>query len=564
MPGPNRLRGLTTVRALPSPTYSLLNCSGVTLANPDPVAIPSYPSSNVSHTELISPCPSKRNSPHSLQTQSGPDLAAFFKPLPDRLGQDDMCYLQQRGALAVPEPSLQHALLLAYIKFVHPLLPVLKLHDFFSALHLPRYGKGKMSIFLYKAVLFAASSFLDNGHFPQSDLFSRKEVSRKLFHDARLLYEFGSETDEVVLIQGLLLMTLRLDPEDGPKDASHWNGIALSLIEKLLSPIDISPQSSSACCGNSPGKRLWYCCYTRDQHIAISLHPPLRLKKRPPGMSDLSEQDFCIKPLEIPESMGFVHQDFQFFTVQAQKEMARIFIQRTRLSHLAGQALNVRYMTQRRPSFSDFDTLISNTVFAPQDHSVSSAAQLEIHLKLCELREHWLDSKLIPSPQQDETNLDISVLSLHQNYLYIFLEMIILLLYEPETLTMENYQTVEAVQVHKSCRRILQRIAYLYSRGVADLFPLEILTALQPALTSYLVKRTENVSSTAPVSEVQVLQCIQALDALGRIHGGVATDAVQYIDNLYDSTSRTITDEALPGESESFLMDLLGKYGFDF
>ncbi|KAF4493891.1 Cutinase transcription factor 1 beta [Fusarium agapanthi] len=183
--------------------------------------------------------------------------------------------LSTKGVLALPEPSLQHALLLAYTKFVHTLLPVLELHDFFSSLHLPRCGRGNMSIFLYKAVLFAASSFVDECRFSQSVLFSREEVSRKLFHDVRLLYEFGSETDTVVLIQGLLLMTLRLDPEDGPKDVSHWNGIALSLIEKLLRPMGMSPEPPSACCGHSLWKRLWYCCYTRDQHIAMSLHPPL-------------------------------------------------------------------------------------------------------------------------------------------------------------------------------------------------------------------------------------------------------------------------------------------------
>ncbi|KAF4493890.1 hypothetical protein FAGAP_9993 [Fusarium agapanthi] len=241
-------------------------------------------------------------------------------------------------------------------------------------------------------------------------------------------------------------------------------------------------------------------------------------------MSNLSEQDFCIKPLEVPESMGPVHQDFQLFTVQAQEEMARIFIQRTRLSDLAGQALNISYTTQRRPSIGDFETVASNMVFAPQDHSGSSDAQLEINLNLCELREHWLDSKLIPSSQQDETILDISVLNLHQNYLCIFLEMTIILLYEPEALTLENYQTAEAVQVHKSCRRILQRIAYLHSRRVVNLLPFEILAALQSALTSYVVRKTENVASTAPVSEVHFLQCIQALDTLGHIHGGVARD----------------------------------------
>ncbi|KAG5819145.1 hypothetical protein H9Q74_000775 [Fusarium xylarioides] len=510
-------------------------------------SISSYPSSNVSHSELISPSPLNRNSLHSLQKQPGLSLAAFIKPLPDSIGWDGLCYLQQKGVLALPESSFQHALLLAYTKFVHPLLPVLELHDFFSALHPPRYDRGKMSIFLYKAVLFAASSFVDERRFSQSSLFSREEASRKLFHDARLLYEIGCETDTVVLIQGLLLMTLRLDPEDGPKDASHWNGIALSLIENMI----ISPEPPSACCGNSPWKRLWYCCYTRDQHIAMSLHPPLRLKERPPCMSDLIEQDFCIKPLEVPESMGPVYQDFQLFTVQAQEEMARIFIQRTRLSHLTGQALSVCYTTQRRPSISDFDTLTSNMVFTPQDHSSSSATQLETNLKLCELREHWLDSELIPSLQQDEAILNISLLNLHQNYLYIFLEMTILLLYEPEALTLENYQTTEEVQVHKSYRRILQRISYLHSRGVVKLLPLEILTALQPALTSYLVKKTENVASTTPVSEVHFLQCIQALSTLGRIHGGVAKDAVLYIDNLYNSTCPTIMDEGMPDESES-------------
>ncbi|KAF5230145.1 hypothetical protein FANTH_13960 [Fusarium anthophilum] len=512
---------------------------------PPPSAKPTVTS--ISRSSVI------RGSTHTLQpgrcytraSWASLTLPAFIKPLPDSIGWDAMCYLQQKGVLALPEPSLQHALLLAYTKFVRTLLPVLELHDFFAALHLPRCGRGNMSIFLYKAVLFAASSFVEEGRFSKSGLFSREDLTRKLFHDLRLLYELGSETDTVVLIQGLLLMTLRLDPEDGPKDASHWNGIALSLIEKLMLPMGMSPEAPYACCGNGLWKRLWYCCYTRDQHIAMSLHPPLRLKKRPSCMSDLSEQDFCIKPLEVPESMGPVHQLFQLFTVQAQEEMARNFIQRTRLSHLTGQALNIRYTTQRRPCISDFETVASNMVFAPQDHSGSSAAQLEINLKLCELRKHWLVSELISSPQQDGTILDTSVLDLHQNYLYIFLEMTILLLCEPEALTLQNYQTAEAVQVQKSCRRILQRVAYLHSRRVVNLLPLEILTALQSALTSYLVRKTENVASTAPVSEVHFLQCIQALDTLGHIHGGVARDAIQYIDNLYNSTSPTITDEAL-------------------
>ena len=57
-------------------------------------------------------------------------LPAYIKPLPCQFGYDDITYLQNKGALAIPDSELRNELLRSYAEYMHPFMPLLNLHRF--------------------------------------------------------------------------------------------------------------------------------------------------------------------------------------------------------------------------------------------------------------------------------------------------------------------------------------------------------------------------------------------------------------------------------------------------
>lgn len=52
-------------------------------------------------------------------------LPRFIKPLPAKIGPDEISYLEKKGALTVPKGTLRSEMLRAYVEFVHPYMPLL-------------------------------------------------------------------------------------------------------------------------------------------------------------------------------------------------------------------------------------------------------------------------------------------------------------------------------------------------------------------------------------------------------------------------------------------------------
>lgn len=110
----------------------------------------------------------------------------FLRPLPSKIAPEDVDYLRAKGALSVPYPPLQKALLHAYVEYVHPYMPLLDLHSFLSIVDAQDGSRGQTSLFLYQAVMFCATAFVRSKVLKEAGYASRKAARRAFFSKARV------------------------------------------------------------------------------------------------------------------------------------------------------------------------------------------------------------------------------------------------------------------------------------------------------------------------------------------------------------------------------------------
>lgn len=127
---------------------------------------------------------------HFLSSLEEPDassqLPAFIKPLPAKIAGEDVNYLHMKGALTLPGPTLQNALLRAYVEYVHPYMPLMELHDFLGAINSPEGLCGQISLFLYHAVMFAGTAYVDVKILKESGYANRKAARKAYFQKTRV------------------------------------------------------------------------------------------------------------------------------------------------------------------------------------------------------------------------------------------------------------------------------------------------------------------------------------------------------------------------------------------
>jgi hypothetical protein len=120
------------------------------------------------------------------QKASASDLPQFIKPLPAKIGPEEISYLEKKGALTVPKGALRSEMLRAYVEFVHPYMPLLDLHDFLTVIDKSDGSNGKVSLILFQAVMFAGSAFIDMDHLRIAGYATRKEARKDFFQKTRV------------------------------------------------------------------------------------------------------------------------------------------------------------------------------------------------------------------------------------------------------------------------------------------------------------------------------------------------------------------------------------------
>lgn len=110
----------------------------------------------------------------------------FVRPLPATMPLEDVEFLQQKGALTIPDTTLREALVQAYLEHVHPLLPVINIEDFVESLIEENEFNLKISLLFLQAVMFAGSAYVDWNLLAEAGFKSRKEARETLYQRVRV------------------------------------------------------------------------------------------------------------------------------------------------------------------------------------------------------------------------------------------------------------------------------------------------------------------------------------------------------------------------------------------
>ncbi|KAF2266953.1 cutinase transcription factor 1 alpha [Lojkania enalia] len=272
---------------------------------------------------------------------SAADLPLYIKPLPSRIGPDEVSYLEKKGALTIPKLPLRNEMLRAYVEFVHPYMPLIDLHDFLMVIDRADGSLGKVSLILFQAVMFAGSAFVDMHHLCAAGYVTRKEARKDFFQKTRLLYDFDYESDRVSLVQSLLLLTYYYETPDDQKDTWHWMGVATSVAHTI--GLHRNPDKTNMDTKRTKlWKRIWWSTYMRDRLIALGMRRPTRIKTEDFDVPMLTLDDFEIAPL--PDSISSLPADCRVARdVDMQRQLAIMCIEKAKLCLCISHVLSKQY-----------------------------------------------------------------------------------------------------------------------------------------------------------------------------------------------------------------------------
>lgn len=123
--------------------------------------------------------------PSVLLPMPDPQLPPYITPFRDTLEPEILYLLHRRGAVSLPQGEFRESLLHAYICYVHPFLPLLDLEDFVSTIE-NEDGSRTVSLVLFQAVMFAASTFVDTNILEKEGFKSHKDVRETFFNKVRV------------------------------------------------------------------------------------------------------------------------------------------------------------------------------------------------------------------------------------------------------------------------------------------------------------------------------------------------------------------------------------------
>lgn len=103
-------------------------------------------------------------------------LPGFISPPRPSIDSDAIQYLSAQGALDLPQPSVQNALLREFFNNVHPQLPVLDLNSFLESVCKPDGSSGRISLLLFQAVLSAGTAYVGMRYLVDAGFQTRHEA----------------------------------------------------------------------------------------------------------------------------------------------------------------------------------------------------------------------------------------------------------------------------------------------------------------------------------------------------------------------------------------------------
>lgn len=354
--------------------------------------------------------------PHGLASPTAAHplvLPAYIKPLPVRFGLDDVIYLQNKGALAIPDQELRNELLRSYAEYVHPFMPLLDWYKFVRIID-QNDGVQSVSLLLFQAVMFAGIATVEIRLLKAAGYSTRREARRAFFNKTRLLYDLDYEDDSITLIQALLLMTYWRESPNGRKETHHWIEVAVSLSHKI--GLHRNPEESTTLepWGKKLWKRIWWSAYIRDSQIALGTRRWTCMKGVDFDVPMLQLADFELDtesndPCYILADCKVVQ------NTEKQRQLAVMCIEMAKLCMCISHILSVQYGATSSTGSTRTASMLFPESLGPGDNQVQASAKA-----LQEWKERLPEAAQYVTPNLHEVDPSNKCLVLNCAFLHMF------------------------------------------------------------------------------------------------------------------------------------------------
>jgi hypothetical protein len=460
-----------------------------------------------------------------------PMLPAYIKPLPDRFGVDDITYLQNKGALSIPNIELRNELIRCYAEVIHPFMPLLDLHDFVATIDC-NDGSKQVGLLLFQSVMFAGIASVNMRHLENAGYTSRRDARRDFFNKTRLLYDFDLEADRIPLIQSLLIMTYWYETPDDQKDSHHWMGIAVSLAQTIGLHRNPGKSASIDPARQKLWKRIWWSTYMRDRLIALGMRRPTRIKAGDFDVPMLTVDDFDIQTLPDPESSCVPLECSLLRDVEKQRVLAVMCIEKAKLCTCISNVLSVQYSVlhnnqSTNGSGSGPEGSTRSTMSLQPKRNEGTTEVQECDEALQEWKDGLPEEALYTVPMWNDVESGDGYMVLNRSLLHMIYYSTLSALHRPQVLPSSGMPPRDAkAEVIDISRRAVRLAASeitsiantLYNLDLVRLLPTTGITVLLPAVIIHLLDIKAPDENTRRTSLQGFCQCMQTMGRLRDIY----------------------------------------------
>ncbi|GAB7325460.1 hypothetical protein MBLNU13_g09477t1 [Cladosporium sp. NU13] len=456
-----------------------------------------------------------------------PMLPSYIKPLPDRFGNDDITYLQNKGALTIPNVELRNELIRCYAEVIHPFMPLLDLHDFVATIDC-KDGSKQVGLLLFQSVMFAGIASVNMRHLENAGYTSRRDARRDFFNKTRLLYDFDLEADRIPLIQSLLIMTYWYETPDDQKDSHHWMGIAVSLAQTI--GLHRNPANSATIepARQKLWKRIWWSTYMRDRLIALGMRRPTRIKAGDFDVPMLTVEDFDIQALPDPESSCVPTECSLLRDVEKQRVLAVMCIEKAKLCTCISNVLSVQYsVLHNNQSASSSEGSTRTTMSLQPKRNEGTTEVQECDEALQQWKDELPEEAHYTVPMWNDVESGDGYMVLNRSLLHMIYYSTLSALHRPQVLPSSGMPPRDAkAEVIDVSRRAVRLAASeitsiantLYNLDLVRLLPTTGITVLLPAVIIHLLDIKAPDENTRRASLQGFCQCMQTMGRLRDIY----------------------------------------------
>jgi hypothetical protein len=196
---------------------------------------------------------------------------------------EDISYLERNFCLRVPTPRILDIFMNCYFLHIHPHLPLLDEAEFWpmfaqdsseDALSSDETERNTISLFVFQAMLFAASGFVSTETANDLGFSSVRGAREQFWSRAKLLFDFEVETNPISIAQGALLLAYHTATRSLLKTNTFWLEAAIRSAMSDDAHLYYNDATRSPKERNRR-KRVWWCCILRDRILPLGVRRAL-------------------------------------------------------------------------------------------------------------------------------------------------------------------------------------------------------------------------------------------------------------------------------------------------